>query len=318
MCRVPSARCSGAGCRSASVPRCRVRLSTSDVALGTRHSALRHSALRHSALGTRHISIIHRAPGVLLPSPPVRSGIADYTVELLGTLGRRHAIDVFVASTEEQAAWPPGRGSVQRAQRARLRVGARQDAVRPGRVPDGQRVVPRLHVAVPLQVARPCRAARRALAPRARLVAAAAAARGGLPRGAGVQSSGAVARCRRDRPERLFGPLYYFWPMLGRSSRRHAPSPCTTRAWRPTWRRSSPARPFTRSRWASPTRSPPTRRHRQSARRHGFGPDDVVLSAFGGITPEKRIEPILQALAVARRYRSAGAAVAGRPGDAAL
>ena len=39
-------------------------------------------------------------------------------------------------------------------------------------------------------------------------------------------------------------------------------------------------------------------------RRHGFGEDDVVLSAFGGITPEKRIEPILQALAVARRYQS--------------
>ena len=39
-------------------------------------------------------------------------------------------------------------------------------------------------------------------------------------------------------------------------------------------------------------------------RRHGFGEGDVVLSAFGGITPEKRIEPILQALAVARRYQS--------------
>jgi glycosyltransferase involved in cell wall biosynthesis len=30
----------------------------------------------------------------------------------------------------------------------------------------------------------------------------------------------------------------------------------------------------------------------------------MVLSAFGGITPEKRIEPILQALAVTRRYQS--------------
>ena len=43
------------------------------------------------------------------PLPPVRSGIADYTVELLGTLGARHEIDVFVASPEERAAWPPGR-----------------------------------------------------------------------------------------------------------------------------------------------------------------------------------------------------------------
>ncbi len=90
-------------------------------------------------------------------------------------------------------------------------------------------------------------------------------ARSGLPRGAGVQSPGAVARRGRDRPERLFGPsLLLLADAQDRRRRRRARWPCTTRVCRPTWRRSSPARQFTRSRWASPTRSRPTRRHGQS------------------------------------------------------
>jgi glycosyltransferase involved in cell wall biosynthesis len=42
---------------------------------------------------------------VFTPLPPTRSGIADYAVELLGRLGSRHEIQVYVASREEVSAW---------------------------------------------------------------------------------------------------------------------------------------------------------------------------------------------------------------------
>jgi glycosyltransferase involved in cell wall biosynthesis len=45
---------------------------------------------------------------VFSPLPPVRSGISDYTVELLTTLGGANAVEVFVASRDELARWPPG------------------------------------------------------------------------------------------------------------------------------------------------------------------------------------------------------------------
>src|SRR5690606_15672291 len=47
---------------------------------------------------------------IFSPLPPVRSGIAAYTAELLTALAPRHAIEVFVASADEQraAAVPAG------------------------------------------------------------------------------------------------------------------------------------------------------------------------------------------------------------------
>jgi hypothetical protein len=44
------------------------------------------------------------------PMPPTRSGIADYAAELLEGVGRRHEIDVFVATTQEQGAWAATQG----------------------------------------------------------------------------------------------------------------------------------------------------------------------------------------------------------------
>jgi hypothetical protein len=48
---------------------------------------------------------------VFSPLPPVKSGIADYTAELLGHLGERHQVEVFVASRDELARWPAGRAA---------------------------------------------------------------------------------------------------------------------------------------------------------------------------------------------------------------
>ena len=39
--------------------------------------------------------------------------------------------------------------------------------------------------------------------------------------------------------------------------------------------------------------------------RHGFSADALILAAFGGVTPEKRLGPLLAAAAVARRYQPA-------------
>ena len=100
------------------------------------------------------------------------------------------------------------------------------------------------------------------------------------------------------------GPLYYFWPMLktvvtsARAVAVHNPRlAADLSAEFP----GTPVRAIPMG-VADPTASDEAAQ--AIRRRHGFGKDDVVLSAFGGITPEKRIEPILQALAVARRYRS--------------
>ena len=58
----------------------------------------------------------------------------------------------------------------------------------------------------------------------------------------------------------------------------------------------SGARHLTPSRWASPIRSTPPRsperRRARSARAHGIPADAMVLAAFGGMTPEKRIGPL--------------------------
>ena len=101
------------------------------------------------------------------------------------------------------------------------------------------------------------------------------------------------------------GPLYYFWPMLrtvvssARAVAVHNPRLAADLAaeFPATPVRAIPmgvADPVASAEAAHAVR-----------RRHGFGPEAVVLSAFGGITPEKRIEPILEALATARRYQPA-------------
>ena len=100
------------------------------------------------------------------------------------------------------------------------------------------------------------------------------------------------------------GPLYYFWPMLktvvtsARAVAVHNPRLAADLAAEFP---GTPVRAIPMG-VADPTASDEAAQ--AVRRRHGFGADDVVLSAFGGITPEKRIEPILQALAVARRYQS--------------
>ena len=47
--------------------------------------------------------------------------------------------------------------------------------------------------------------------------------------------------------------------------------------------------------------------------RHGLAPTTLVLAAFGGVTPEKRLRPLFDAVAIARRYRARPATAPRRP-----
>ncbi len=109
--------------------------------------------------------------GWFTPLRPVTSGIADYSADVLPAIAAGHQVDVFVASRPRSAARRRRRG-VADPRRARVSLARPPwSALRPGRLPARQRLVPRLHVAVPVRVPGPGRPARRAPAPRARVVA---------------------------------------------------------------------------------------------------------------------------------------------------
>ncbi len=97
----------------------------------------------------------------------------------------------------------PTRASARDAIRARLRVAAPAESVRSDRLSDGQRGRAPIHVAVPVQISRPDRAARRAPAPRPGRRPAHLRTHGGLPRRVHGESSGSQPGPRRARGVRL-------------------------------------------------------------------------------------------------------------------
>ena len=239
------------------------------------------------------------------PLPPTKSGIADYTVELLERLCARHAIDVFVASREERAAWPVAQApfTVRDAHDfvwARVRTPYDLVVYQMGNAWCHDYMWPYLFRwpgLVVLHDAHLHHARAWSLLRRRRLDdyrAELAFNHPSLsPDAAEIGLSG------------FSGPLYYFWPMLravvssARAVAVHNPRLAADLAgeFPATPVRAIPmgvADPVASAEAAHAVR-----------RRYGFGPEAVVLSAFGGITPEKRIEPILEALATARRYQPA-------------
>ena len=129
---------------------------------------------------------------------------------------RRHARSiVFVATADEvDAARDDGSaGSIRDG--ARLPLASPPRALRRDRLPDGQLVVPRLHVALPLPVSGPRRAPRRPPAPRACLVAAAAPARWTTTARSWRSTTRTLPQEAAEAALAGFGgTLYYFWPML--------------------------------------------------------------------------------------------------------
>jgi glycosyltransferase involved in cell wall biosynthesis len=238
---------------------------------------------------------------VFSPLPPVKSGIADYTVELLTELGSRHQIDVFVASRDERARWParaaftvrPAHDFVWTAARTPFDVVVYQMGnawchdyiwpylfAYPGVVVlhDGQ-----LHHARAWSLLRRGRQADY----RAEL----AFNHPGLPPDAAEVGLSGFA-----------GPIYYHWPMLravvesARLTIVHNPRLAAelAEAYAPARVEAVPmgvAEPVATAEQTAAAR-----------RRCAAGPGTVLVTAFGAITAEKRIEPLLRACAVARRY----------------
>ena len=236
------------------------------------------------------------------PLPPVKSGISDYTVELLHELGRRHAVDVFVASRDEQAAWPEGRGPFA-ARSAHDFVWARvrtpYDLVVyqlgnawchdymwaylfrwPGLavLHDGH-----LHHARAWSLLR----RRRLDDYRAEL----AFNHPALPAGASEIALGGFA-----------GPLYYLWPMLRSVVAASRAVAVHNAVLAGDLAAEFPATPIRHVPMGvgDPVAAPGAAARVRA--RHGLPASSVVVAAFGALTPEKRIEPVMRALAVARAY----------------
>ena len=239
---------------------------------------------------------------IFTPLPPTRSGIADYAVELLRDLSSRHQIQVYVASKEEVSAWQ-GRGGGFAVHGAHDFVWAtHRDAHDlvvfqignawchdymwpyvfryPGLVVlhDAQ-----LHYARAWSLLRRKRIAeyRAELAfnhPHLPLEAAEPAING------------------------FAGPLYYAWPMLRAlvSSARHVAVHDANLAT--DLRVASPETPIEAIRMGVPQPASSDERIAAIRARHGILPDAIVIAAFGGVSDEKRIGPLLKAVSVARAY----------------
>lgn len=238
------------------------------------------------------------------PLPPTRSGIADYSLELLPALADRFGIDVFVASTaERQEAAPrlPGlavhdaHDFVWRHHTAPYDLTVFQmgnawchDYMWPYlfRYP-GLVVLHDVH----LHHARAWSLLRRRRAAdyRAELTFN----HPDLPAAAAELALSGFA-----------GPLYYFWPMV-RSvvSSARAVAVHNARAAEQL-RTTFPEASVTAVRMGVPAPVASDDLVRELRRRHGLQPGTTVLAAFGAVTPEKRIDVLLRAFARLRAARA--------------
>jgi len=239
---------------------------------------------------------------IFTPLPPVRSGIADYAVELLNELSRHHSIQVYVASNEEVSAWH-GRGAPFTVHDAHDFVWAsHRDAHDlvifqignawchdymwpylfryPGLVVlhDAQ-----LHHARAWSLLRRHRVAdyRRELA---------------------FNHPELPAEAAEPAIHGFGGPLYYKWPMLrtvvgaARSVAVH-----NTRL-AADLREGYPATPIEAIRMGVARPLASGDRGAEIRARHGISADAVLVAAFGAVSEEKRIVPLLRAVSVARGY----------------
>ena len=143
------------------------------------------------------------------PMPPVRSGIAACSAELVAALRAQPAISAVDVFVDE----PVAAANAARPFGSRLSLAASRDPLRPDRLPARQLVASRLPLAVPVSLPGPDGAARRASASCARGGAAPHAARRGLPRGVRRQSSGSPPEAAELAVAGFDSHLYYIWPM---------------------------------------------------------------------------------------------------------
>lgn len=240
---------------------------------------------------------------VFSPLPPVRSGIADYSVELLGQLGLRHDIDVFVASRDEVAAWPAGRAGflVRSAHEfvwARERTPYDLVVYQMGNAWCHDHIWPYLFRwpgLVVLHDAHLHHARAWSLLRRGRQDAYRAELAFNHPELPPEAAEIAVSG--------YSGPIYYCWPMLravmasARAVAVHGDRLAASLA------AAYPGTAVSAIPMGVADPGQPLEAARALRARLGCGPDTILCAAFGAVTPEKRIEPLLRALAVTRRYQ---------------
>lgn len=232
------------------------------------------------------------------PLPPTRSGIADYSAEVLPLIRARHTVEVFVASADE-VAWAAAHG---------LDASSAHDLVwKHARTPYDLIVyqlgnswchdymwpylfqMPGLVVLHDghLHHARAWSLLRRQRRDdyRAEFEYAHPEA---PPDAAAIGLAG------------LASPVYYFWPMLravlesARSVAVHSRGLATMLA------QSYPRQPVQVVRMGVPDPGVGASERERIRARHGVAPEAIVIAAYGGVTPEKRIPQLLRALAATR------------------
>ena len=239
---------------------------------------------------------------VFTPLPPVRSGIADYAVELLDGLGSRHQIQVYAASRDEVLSWS-GRAS-------RFTVHDAHEFVWTTHRSAHDRVifqagnswchdymwpyVFRYRGLVVLHDAQLHHARAWSLLRRKRIADYRAELRFNHPE---LPPEGAEPAIHG-----FAGPLYYAWPMLrtvfSAAHRVAVHNPALASELRTAFPetlvdaiRMGVGRPVASAAQIAAIRA-----------RHDIPPGGLVVAAFGGVSEEKRIVPLLRAVAVARRY----------------
>jgi glycosyltransferase involved in cell wall biosynthesis len=239
---------------------------------------------------------------VFTPLPPVRSGIADYAVELLHGLSSHHQIQVYVASRKE-VSHSNSRG-------VSFSVHPAHDFVWMTHRNPPDLVVFQLGNAwchdymwpyvfrypglVVLHDAQLHHARAWSLLRRKRLADYRAELAYNHPELPPEAAEPAI--------NGFGGPLYYVWPMLRAilTSARHVGVHNASLA--ADLRATFPETPVDTIRMGV---AQPTASRDQIAgirARHGLPPDAIVVGAFGGVSEEKRIGPLLKAVSVARAY----------------
>jgi len=102
----------------------------------------------------------------------------------------------------------------------------------------------------------------------------------------------------------LGGTLYYFWPMLRSVVASARAVAVHSAALADEIRGDFPHADVHVIRMGVPAVAPRSDEVLSVRERLGFAPTTLVLAAFGGVTPEKRLRPLFDAVAVARRYHS--------------
>jgi glycosyltransferase involved in cell wall biosynthesis len=235
--------------------------------------------------------------------PPVRSGIADYTRDLTTALGAELEIDLFVATPAEEAAVRESRLPVHCAI-------ARDFPWRERRTPYDLTIYqmgnswchdymwpyvfryPGLVVLHDGQLhhARAWSLLRRGRADDYR--AELAFNHPELPREAAEPALSGFG-----------GSLYYLWPMLRSVVTSARAIAVHDDALAANMRAAFPDAAVHAIRMGVPDVTPESEHVAAIRRRHDLDPSALVVAAFGGLTPEKRLRPLFDAVAVARRYR---------------